>query len=384
MQMLQSARLPHSAEEWTALKDCLAQHLPPFLLPTSNMDMLFQDLYQLTLKIEVWWANRRRTHFSSDSSSAKRAIQSNAILAGATTTKRIHLHDGTAAPLLTSTTKEKTRNKNNDTDIRIHSEKNPQSDEVSPKDDNAVLMDQMLVHHGHTSPFITTDNFMFQPHQHQPSLLHGQDSADVHHVFSLSIPDYQQGEASLGQQFAGSLPLQNASLTLPQGKQTTTTEMNPGAGAAVRLNLSNRLPSNTRMHIVSLNVGGRIFSTTSKTLEAVENSYFYKISRKSKNDTNEYFIDRNGDIFEYILDYLRSQRYKEEHFLMPEEKKELQMLKKEAKFYNLPVLEGMAEAALVHFTAKRNNVEDNTIADAPVVGEQAKEGDADGAVLDNE
>lgn len=63
--------------------------------------------------------------------------------------------------------------------------------------------------------------------------------------------------------------------------------------------------------IVKLNVGGKKFETHKDTL--VQHSEFFraKFEKKFFNDDGEIFIDRNGDLFAYILDYMRSQELPE-------------------------------------------------------------------------
>ncbi|SCM26802.1 conserved Plasmodium protein, unknown function [Plasmodium chabaudi chabaudi] len=67
-------------------------------------------------------------------------------------------------------------------------------------------------------------------------------------------------------------------------------------------------------HIISINVGGKIYMTTLNLISRYKNSRLYEIVQEKLNNisdlSNDYkkreiFIDRNGNRFEYILDFLR-------------------------------------------------------------------------------
>jgi hypothetical protein len=101
--------------------------------------------------------------------------------------------------------------------------------------------------------------------------------------------------------------------------------------------------------IIELNVGGVYYSTTLKTLLADPNSYLHQLffltqTDSNKNHTtansggqlvkdskNKLFIDRDGLLFRYILDYLRNNR----SLTLPENFGEKRRLKTEAEFYRL-------------------------------------------------
>ncbi|XP_058484502.1 BTB/POZ domain-containing protein KCTD12-like [Solea solea] len=91
--------------------------------------------------------------------------------------------------------------------------------------------------------------------------------------------------------------------------------------------------------IVELNVGGQVYVTRLETLTAVPNSLLWtKFSRGSpgelaKDSQGRFFIDRDGFLFRYILDYLR-----DSELFLPEFFKEKRRLRKEADFYQLPGL----------------------------------------------
>ncbi|XP_013399672.1 BTB/POZ domain-containing protein KCTD16 [Lingula anatina] len=99
--------------------------------------------------------------------------------------------------------------------------------------------------------------------------------------------------------------------------------------------------SNDQHHpaIVELNVGGVLYSTTSTTLTRYPNSYLGKIFTGRSEETlprdskGKYFLDRDGVLFRYVLDFLRNQR-----LVLPENFQEKERLKHEAEYFQLPEL----------------------------------------------
>lgn len=88
--------------------------------------------------------------------------------------------------------------------------------------------------------------------------------------------------------------------------------------------------------IVDLNVGGTRFTTSKKFLVKYENSIFCEWFTNSNSanlpkDKNGYvFIDRDGDLFRYVLDFLRCDR-----LMLPDKFNERRRLLNEAQFYKL-------------------------------------------------
>lgn len=91
--------------------------------------------------------------------------------------------------------------------------------------------------------------------------------------------------------------------------------------------------------IIELNVGGVFYTTTLSTLTKEPESFLghtfcgtgkIKIHRDSK---GKFFLDRDGVLFRYILDYLRNQK-----LILPENFHEKERLKQEAEFFQLPSL----------------------------------------------
>lgn len=66
----------------------------------------------------------------------------------------------------------------------------------------------------------------------------------------------------------------------------------------------------TNKSVITLNVGGRKFQTLRTTLMKHENSYFAKLfqghTQAYFDNESNYFIDRNGDLFDYILEWMRT------------------------------------------------------------------------------
>ena len=90
-------------------------------------------------------------------------------------------------------------------------------------------------------------------------------------------------------------------------------------------------------HIVSLNVGGREYSTSINTLTTFPDSMlgcmFNGKIPSTKDTKGRYFIDANGAMFEYILDYLRRNQ-----LLVPDGFKKFDLLLAEAEFYQIEPL----------------------------------------------
>lgn len=88
--------------------------------------------------------------------------------------------------------------------------------------------------------------------------------------------------------------------------------------------------------IVDLNVGGVAYSASLELMLKLPESKFSKWfdggtpNEISKDTQGRYFIDRDGQLFRYILDYLRN-----DQLILPEKFGERNRLLNEAKFYNI-------------------------------------------------
>ncbi|XP_052006066.1 BTB/POZ domain-containing protein KCTD16-like [Xyrauchen texanus] len=93
--------------------------------------------------------------------------------------------------------------------------------------------------------------------------------------------------------------------------------------------------------VVELNVGGQVYYTRYATLTSMPNSLLGKLFSTKKDISNDlaqdikgrYFIDRDGFLFRYVLDYLR-----DNNVVLPDYFPEKGRLKREAEFFQLPEL----------------------------------------------
>ena len=104
--------------------------------------------------------------------------------------------------------------------------------------------------------------------------------------------------------------------------------------------------------VVELNVGGVIYTTSRRTLALEQDSVLAKWfgttdteEKKSlvRDAQGRYFIDRDGALFRYILDYLRCGQ-----LVLPETFRERSRLRQEAEFFSLAgMLKYLSGAALM-------------------------------------
>ena len=100
--------------------------------------------------------------------------------------------------------------------------------------------------------------------------------------------------------------------------------------------------------IVELNVGGVFYTTSLGTLTKEEGSMITSMFTGQTNDKlvkdskGKYFIDRDGVLFRYILDYLRNQK-----LVLPENFHEKERLKQEAEYFRLPTMVKLIGAAIM-------------------------------------
>lgn len=91
--------------------------------------------------------------------------------------------------------------------------------------------------------------------------------------------------------------------------------------------------------IIELNVGGVFYTTSYTTLVKEPDSLLAKLFNGNgeiklpKDGKGKYFLDRDGVLFRYILDYLRNQK-----LVLPENFHEKERLKHEAEYFKLPEL----------------------------------------------
>jgi hypothetical protein len=112
--------------------------------------------------------------------------------------------------------------------------------------------------------------------------------------------------------------------------------------------------------IVELNVGGVFYSTSVATLTSEPGSKLAKMFDSSKlmkdeeltlkDSKGKYFIDRDGVLFRYILDYLRNKK-----LVLPENFQETKRLVIEADFYELPSLVSSLRVTTVALPEVKSN-----------------------------
>ncbi|XP_059408445.1 BTB/POZ domain-containing protein KCTD12-like [Carassius carassius] len=101
-----------------------------------------------------------------------------------------------------------------------------------------------------------------------------------------------------------------------------------------RADASQRFPE-----IIELNVGGQVYVTRHSTLLSVPNTLLWTMFSQKKpaelttDCKGRYFLDRDGFLFRYILDYLRDQT-----LVLPDYFKEKASLLKEAEYFQLQEL----------------------------------------------
>ena len=95
--------------------------------------------------------------------------------------------------------------------------------------------------------------------------------------------------------------------------------------------------------IIKLNVGGLKYQTSLTTLQTYPDSMLGRMFggnfQSTVNENGEYFIDANGEIFKYILDFLRRDK-----LMLPDDFKEFDLLMGEADFYQIqPLIDKIIE-----------------------------------------
>uniref|UniRef100_A0A2K5I9R4 BTB domain-containing protein n=1 Tax=Colobus angolensis palliatus TaxID=336983 RepID=A0A2K5I9R4_COLAP len=98
---------------------------------------------------------------------------------------------------------------------------------------------------------------------------------------------------------------------------------------------------NSFPEVVELNVGGQVYFTRHSTLISIPHSLLWKMFSPKRDTANDlakdskgrFFIDRDGFLFRYILDYLRDRQV-----VLPDHFPEKGRLKREAEYFQLPDL----------------------------------------------
>lgn len=109
--------------------------------------------------------------------------------------------------------------------------------------------------------------------------------------------------------------------------------------------------------LVELNVGGVFYTTYISTLTREKDSLlgqmFNGTSKNNivKDNKGKYFIDRDGVLFRYVLDYLRNQK-----LTLPENFHEKERLRQEAEYYQLPNLTKSISISLPKLASISNRI----------------------------
>ncbi|KAG2193557.1 hypothetical protein INT47_010335 [Mucor saturninus] len=105
--------------------------------------------------------------------------------------------------------------------------------------------------------------------------------------------------------------------------------------------------------IVKINVGGKPFYTKQNTL--VQSKYFEVLLANNMDkriyvgkNSDEIFIDRNGDIFRHVLQYLRLGK------IFVKEENTLKKVKIEANYYGLSDLENQVDARVKYLSESKD------------------------------
>ena len=105
---------------------------------------------------------------------------------------------------------------------------------------------------------------------------------------------------------------------------------------------------------MKLNVGGILYTTMRTTLCKYPDSLFGGNMETTKDENGCYFIDRDGKLFEYILNFLRSSE-----LVVPKDFKGLKQLRLEASFYRSMPLVKIIDGLLVPKQLKYLVIEQN-------------------------
>ncbi|XP_050166610.1 BTB/POZ domain-containing protein KCTD12-like [Myiozetetes cayanensis] len=102
---------------------------------------------------------------------------------------------------------------------------------------------------------------------------------------------------------------------------------------------ANPVEDNPFPDIIELNVGGQVYITRHPTLVSVPGSLLWEMFTQknvrslARDSKGRFFVDRDGFLFRYILDYMRDQQ-----LVLPEHFPERSRLQREAEYFMLPEL----------------------------------------------
>ncbi|XP_048370423.1 BTB/POZ domain-containing protein KCTD12-like [Sphaerodactylus townsendi] len=108
--------------------------------------------------------------------------------------------------------------------------------------------------------------------------------------------------------------------------------------------------------IIELNVGGQVYITRHNTLISIPGSLLWEMFTQkntrslARDSKGRFFVDRDGFLFRYILDYMRDQQ-----LVLPEHFPERGRLQREAEYFKLPEL----VKSLAPKLSKQNSIGDD-------------------------
>jgi hypothetical protein len=296
--MLQNCRCPHGPQEWANVGEALSS-LTPYLRSGSSPEALLRDLQSFVHSVEQWWAGRKR-----EGSGGAGGGGGGGLKRSATATNGLVQSAGKRVAL---------------------------GDPMLPMGLPLAGLDASFLPAG-LQPLTAAE---------QLAMVTLPMDADFNRVFNMN--------PNLAGMNVGVNGLAHAAAAVAAANDAAAAAAANGAGNN-NLNTTGSDPSNNTWlrKVVTLNVGGKSFSTTLATLTAVEGSYLWKLAHKVRtSNASEYFLDRSGEVFSSVLDYLRCQRYNEDpKSILPEDTGALKLLKREAAFYKLPGLEKTVADAL--------------------------------------
>ncbi|KAL3137600.1 hypothetical protein ABBQ38_004881 [Trebouxia sp. C0009 RCD-2024] len=345
LKALQGARLPETDQEWHCVKVVL-DTIADWIREDTTPEAFLQELKELVAYCESWWDNRTKREGGSGSMNHggpgghKRSLPSSALGASKRQNLNIfapHGFPGSAlVPDLVNQSHQMFASHQGDSlrELASVAVDNPMTSEGLVDPSGGGYMDLMTAEQaGH---------FLQSQANHQSSSLANGDLPHAHHAQATHN----------GHQVAAGLAQAPGQQALDHHPNLHHQSHEPGAS-------TRHSPHGQMQHgqkIVTLNVGGRRFVTTAATLSSVEGSFLWKLVTAQQQSaaapraslSGEFFIDRNGKLFEYILEYLRTVRFGEpDHSLaLPPEHTELAQIVREADFFGLPGLADKASAGL--------------------------------------
>uniref|UniRef100_A0A8D0DVP8 Potassium channel tetramerization domain containing 12 n=1 Tax=Salvator merianae TaxID=96440 RepID=A0A8D0DVP8_SALMN len=135
--------------------------------------------------------------------------------------------------------------------------------------------------------------------------------------------------------------------------------------------LSSVASSGAFSEIVELNVGGQVYVTRRGTVLSVRGSLLWRMFSQQeeaelpRDSKGRFFLDRDGFLFRYILDYLRDQE-----LVLPERFPERSRLQREAEYFQLPDLVRRLAAATTPTAVATTRISTGLLRDASMCADE--------------